>query len=186
MVFSANDIPASADSSRGWTRRFEIVHFPNTPAAPDRRLKSRLVQPEVLTGIAFKAIVALRGLMARGDFMHGEAREAANREFAERSNTALRWLYEVCDYPIAHAETWTRSALVWEAFEPWGWLEQSKLTKRGFYALLKQAPGVKFVKLDGVDGFRGFALRKPGAETPLSPPSGFPTDLQMPFDLGES
>jgi putative DNA primase/helicase len=188
MVFSANDIPASSDSSRGWTRRFEIVNFPNTPAAPDRGLKGRLTTPASLSGIAYKAILALRGLMERGDFAHGEARAAANREFAERSNAALRWLGETCEYPVPHADAWTRSSAVWDAFRPWAWLEGSKLHKRGFYALLKQAPGVKFVKRDGVDGFRGFRLRtdpaSPLPETHLEPVSGFPEDAQMGLDLG--
>lgn len=183
MVFSANDIPASADSSRGWTRRFEIVHFPNTPAAPDRGLKARLTHPDVLAGVAFKAVIALQGLMRRGDFTHGEARAAANREFAERSNTALRWLYEVCRYPIPPEETWTKSSDVWEAFKPWGWQEGSKLTKRGFYALLKQAPNVRFVKRDGIDGFRGFSLPGKPTEIHLEAPSGFPAADQMALDL---
>lgn len=159
MVFSANDIPASADSSRGWTRRFELVEFPNTPATPDRGLKDRLTTPTSLAGIAVKAVWALRGLMERGDFTHGAARGEANRLFAERSNAALRWLSDACDYPIAADAAWTPTVRVWEAAKPWLWAEQSRLSKRGFYALLKQAGGVKFVKLNGVDGFRGFAIR---------------------------
>lgn len=187
MVFSANDIPASSDSSRGWTRRFEIVHFPNTPAIPDRGLKERLTTSSSLAGIARKAILALRDLMARGDFADGEARSDAHREFAEKSNIALRWLNAGgCDYPIDPAGAWTKSSEVWDAFRPWMWLETSsgrQLTKRGFYALLKQAPGVHFKKRDGVDGFRGFALRRTGLDEPEKPTSGFPDDVQIALDL---
>jgi putative DNA primase/helicase len=166
MVFSANDIPGSADSSRGWTRRFEVVNFPNTPAVSDRTLKDRLTTPASLSGIALKAVMALRGLMERGDFTHGAARDEANRRFAERSNTALRWLGEVCHYPIAPGAGWTRSTAVWEAAKPWLWAEGSPLKKQGFYSLLKQVPGVSYVKRDGYDGFRGFAL--PGAPGPAA------------------
>lgn len=187
MVFSANDIPGSADSSRGWTRRFELVNFPNTPLREDRDLKRRLTSPLVLSGIALKAILALRALMERGEFTHGAARAEAAREFAERSNVALRWLYAECDYPVDGQE-WIKSSAVWEQAKPWLWGEGSKVTKRGFYALLKQAPGVRFVKSDGYDGFRGFALRRatyaPASDNPLKPTSGFSVPVQGALDLG--
>lgn len=184
MVFSANDIPGSADSSRGWTRRFEVVNFPNTPAVSDRSLKDRLTTALSLSGIAIKAIHALRGLMERGDFSHGAARDEANRRFAERSNTALRWLGETCRYPIDPAEGWTRSTSVWEAAKPWLWAEGSPLKKQGFYSLLKQVPGVVFVKLDGYDGFRGFALPDPAGKEAEKPTTGVQVENLQASDLG--
>jgi putative DNA primase/helicase len=171
MVFSANDIPGSADSSRGWTRRFEVVNFPNTPAVSDRTLKDRLTTPASLSGVALKAVHALRGLMERGDFTHGAARDEAQRRFAERSNTALRWLGEVCTYPVPPESSWTKSTAVWEAAKPWLWAEGSQLKKSSFYGLLKQVPGVTFVKLDGYDGFRGFTLP---TITPAAAPEATP------------
>lgn len=185
MVFSANDIPGSADSSRGWTRRFELVNFPNTPAREDRDLKARLTRSASLSGIASKAIWALRGLMERGDFSSGAARDEANRRFAERSNTALRWLGEVCQYPIDPASAWTRSTSVWEAAKPWLWTEGSQLKKQGFYSLLKQVPGVTFVKRDGYDGFRGFALPTQPSSAPQNLTSGFLSPEHMQLELGK-
>jgi putative DNA primase/helicase len=184
MVFSANDIPGSADSSRGWTRRFELVNFPNTPAHADRALKDRLTSPASLSGIALKALWALRGLMERGDFTHGAARDEANRRFAERSNTALRWLGEVCRYPVPHPADWTRSTAVWEAAKPWLWAEGSQLKKQGFYSLLKQVPGVAFVKRDGYDGFTGFSLPRVTPDTAPEVTSAPQVDLQERLDLG--
>lgn len=187
MVFSANDIPASADSSRGWTRRFEVVHFPNVPLVNDRGLKDRLTTPSSLAGIGLKAVRALRDLMARGDFADGAARTEAHREFAERSNIALRWLGSpLVDYPVDPAAAWTKSADVWEAFKPWMWGEVgsgSQLTKRGFYAKLKQAPGVLFKELNGHQGFRGFALRALDGSSSLKSSRGFPEPDQMALDL---
>lgn len=183
MVFSANDIPGSADSSRGWTRRFEVVNFPNTPPVSDRTLKDRLTTPASLSGVALKAVWALRGLMDRGEFSHGEAREEANRRFAERSNTALRWLGEACVYPLAPGASWTRSTAVWEAAKPWLWAEGSPLKKQGFYSLLKQVPGVTFVKSNGYDGFRGFALPNHGPSDPQNPTEGVQVEKQQAFDL---
>jgi putative DNA primase/helicase len=187
MVFSANDIPASADSSRGWTRRFEIVHFPNTPLVNDRGLKDRLTTSASLAGIARKAILALRELMARGDFADGAARGEAHREFAEKSNVVLRWLNSPgVVYPIDPAAAWTKSSDVWNAFKPWMWGEMSagrQLTKQGFYAKLKQANGVHFKKRDGVDGFRGFTLAPLGVDGPQKPTSGFSEAEQTALEL---
>lgn len=187
MILSANDIPASSDSSRGWTRRFEVVNFPNTPTVPDPGLKRRLTTQPSLSGIALKAVLALRGLMARGEFTNGAARDEANREFAERSNVALRWLYGECAFPVEESAAWTRAAAVWEAAKPWLWQEGSKLTKRGFYALLKQVPGVRYVKVDGYDGFRGFALRRIGqtdaGEKGEKATSGFSESIQGALEL---
>jgi putative DNA primase/helicase len=187
MVFSANDIPASADSSRGWTRRFEVVHFPNTPAVSDGQLKERLTTSASLSGIARKAILALRDLMARGDFAAGAARDDAHREFAEKSNVVLRWLNSgACVYPVDPAAAWTRSADIWEAFKPWMWVEMShgrQLTKSGFYAKLKQVPGVQFRKLNGIDGFRGLMVVPVGGLEALKPTSGFPEAVQQALDL---
>jgi putative DNA primase/helicase len=189
MVFSANDIPGSADSSGGWTRRFEVVHFPNIPAVKDRGLKDRLTTPASLAGIALKAVRALRDLMARGDFSDGDARTEAHREFAERSNIALRWLNSgLVEYPVPAAAAWTKSADVWESFKPWMWGEVgsgAQLTKRGFYAKLKQAPGVLFRELNGNQGFRGFALRALDGSSSVKSSRGFPVADQIALDLGK-
>lgn len=187
MVFSANDIPASADSSSGWTRRFEIVNFPNVPPIAKRDLKARLTTPASLSGIALKAVKALRELMERGDFPAGDARSEAHNEFAERSNIALRWLNSaLVDYPVPHAASWTKQADVWEAFKPWMWGEVgagAQINKRTFYARLKAVRGVLFRKHDGYDGYRGFALRALDGSPSSKSTSEFPATEQLGLDL---
>jgi hypothetical protein len=91
------------------------------------------------------------------------------------------------DYPVPSADAWTKSADVWEAFKPWMWGEVgagTQLTKRGFYAKLKQAPGVLYKKRDGIDGFRGFALRALDGSSSQKSTSGFSEADQMAIDLG--
>lgn len=185
LVFSANAIPGSADASVGFTRRFEVVEFPNTPAFPDRKLKDRLTTRASLEGIAQKAVDALRRLMAAGEFSDGEARQRANRELAEKSNTVLRWLYESCDYPLPADARWTPSTEVWRAFQPWSWAEGVEIKKAGFYARLRNAPGVKFVTLHGTQGFRGFAVRGAAGDAAPNPPGSKSTPVQMALDQRE-
>jgi hypothetical protein len=66
------------------------------------------------------------------------------------------------------------------------WVEMAsgrQLTKSGFYAKLKQAPGVLFRKHNGIDGFRGFTLVPVGGLEAPKPTSGFPVAEQQALDL---
>lgn len=160
MIFSANDIPASSDSSRGWTRRFEIINFPNAPAVPDPTLKARLTTMANLRGVAAAGIRALRELMARGEFTRGEAAAAAHQQFAERSNKVLAWLNsEACVYP--DSTRWYKAKDLYTAYRIWDRAEDPEakiLGKHGFLAKLRQAPGMREVKRDGYPGFTGVRL----------------------------
>lgn len=196
MIFSANEIPGSADSSTGWTRRFEIIEFPNKPAHPDRGLKSRLTAPASLRGIAVRAVDALRALMARGDFVRGDAGQQAHQRFAERSNKAYQWVSsEDCDYP--NPSRWYTAKELYQAYQRWQREEDPAgrmLGRTTFYAKLRQVPGMNGTKRDGYDGFTGLVLTRDIAygsvidgessmpETPLSELS---TLDQMALDLGK-
>lgn len=181
LVFSANAIPGSADASVGFTRRFEVVEFPNTPEFPDLKLKDKLTTRASLQGIAQKGVDALRRLMENRQFSDGDARRRANRELAERSNSVLRWLYDRCDYPIPHEVAFTPTSEAWRAFQPWSWSEGVEVKKQGFYQRLRNAPGVKFVTNKGTQGFRGFALK----DATQSPPESKSTPVQMALDQQE-
>lgn len=142
-LFSANAIPASADSSRGWTRRWELLRFPYEPSKPDRTLKSRLTTPESLQAIAVRAVLALAELMGRGEFLHGENAREAQREFAKRSNRVLAWVDEE-----AHADrtaVYERKVL-YTSYRSWEHSENPggrPLSANGFYERLAQVPGVR-------------------------------------------
>lgn len=161
MIFSANDIPASADSSRGWTRRFEVIDFPNSPAVPDPTLKARLTTQANLRGVAARAVDALRGLMLRREFVRGEAALSAHQRFAERSNKVLQWLHDIeaCVYPDPSA--WYKSKDLYMAFRAWDQREDPGsrgMGKHSFLAKLRQAPGMREVRSNGYPGFRGVRL----------------------------
>lgn len=155
-IFSANGIPGSADASVGWTRRWEVVLFPNAPAKPDRGLVRRLTQPESLEGIARRALQALRGLMARGDFAHGPAAAATHAEFAQRSNKVLLWLNEACWrdpsgwYDRRELLKWFR---MWDAFEN---PSARSMGSQTFYDRMRSVPWVAEKTRQGVRGFAGF------------------------------
>lgn len=156
MIFSANGIPGASDSSTGWTRRWEVVAFPNPPAHPDRRLRERLTRTASLEGIAVKAVMALRGLMHDGDFDHGESARSAHLRFAQKSNRVLMWMADAGHMDPA---MWYPKSDLWKAFHRWDLEEGSRtLGRNGFYERLAQVPGMVERRRTGRDGFLGFRL----------------------------
>jgi putative DNA primase/helicase len=153
-IFSANGIPASADPSFGWVRRWEVVDFPNAPRRPDRGLKRRLSTDDELEGIAARAVLALRDLMARGAFVHGAAATAVHDEFAQRSNKVLQWLTETTfEDPSSWYDrpTMVKRFRVWDAYNN---PSARVLGTQKFYEMVRGVLGHER-KRRGIYGFAG-------------------------------
>jgi len=159
MIFSANEIPAAADSSSGWTRRFEVVGFPNRPRYPDSTLKDRLTTTAELRGVAAHAVAALRVLMSRREFSHGAAAAAAHEQFRVINNKVLEWIAETCDYP--NPTKWYDRRDLYKAYKRWDaeYGGGRPLGSKRFYGLLRQVEGMRETRHDGQFGFRGLRLR---------------------------
>jgi P4 family phage/plasmid primase-like protien len=179
-IFSANGIPAAADSSHGWVRRWEVVGFPYEPAAPDRRLKARLTESESLQGIARKAVDALRVLMERGDFDRGQTARESHQEFAHKSNRILLWIHETM---ILDGVTWHNRVDLLQAFRRWDAVENPSsrtMAASLFYERLRQIKGLRPAKRRGVNGFVGLGYPADGftvdltGEAPSPPGGGIP------------
>jgi putative DNA primase/helicase len=195
MIFSANEIPSTADSSRGWWRRFEVINFPNQPARPDPSLKERLVRTDSLRGIAVHAVHALRALMARGEFSRGDAAIRAHLEFRMKNNKLLTWVND--DAELMPGRFYSRQELL-QAFRKWDMHNNPAARPMGsttFYERLRQLDGVREVKIKGVRGFYGVWLHRDmeyvdgtpddEEELPLTaPPAKVPPE-QIALDLGE-
>lgn len=159
MIFSANEIPAAADSSSGWTRRFEVINFPNRPLAPDPTLKDRLTSTQELRGVAAHGVAALRVLMGRRAFSHGAAALAAHEQFRVINNKVLEWIAETCDYP--NPSKWYDRRELYKAYKRWDadYGGGRPLGSKRFYALLRQVEGMREVLHDGWHGFYGVRLK---------------------------
>lgn len=158
MLFSANALPAAADGSAGWLRRWEVVDFPNAPARPDRGLAARLADPDELAGIAVRAVHALRGLMERGEFGRGLSADAVHRAFAQRNNKLLGWIEDLAYFDPSSwydRQHLLRSYRAWDAAEnPGG----RAIPAQAFYERLRQVKGMREAKIKGTRGFRGLRL----------------------------
>lgn len=180
-IFSANAVPGSADSSRGWTRRWEVIPFPYAPTKPDPTLSARIVAAE-LPGIAVRAVHALRQLMAAGEFSRGESAENAHAEFAEKANRVLRWIADPDSNVTAEADTWNKGTILLSAFRQWEAYDQGSghkdIGSQRFNELARQA-GLVPSKRRGQRGYYGLHV----ADSVLVRPADAPWRNQR---LGES
>lgn len=96
-VFSANEVPGSADTSMGYLRRWTVVSFGRTVTEAEKVDGLSDLLAEELPGIAAKAVPALRTLMARGHFdkSHGEVAQGAE-EFARKIDQVRQWIEQTC------------------------------------------------------------------------------------------
>ena len=159
-IFSANAVPGSSDSSRGWTRRWEVVPFPYAPTKPDPTLSARIVASE-LPGIAVKAVHALRALMEAGEFWRGETAETAHQEFAEKANRVLRWIADEDSNVKSDGECWNKATILLSAFRQWEAYDQGSGHKdigaQRFNELARQA-GLLPAKRRGQRGYYGLRV----------------------------
>lgn len=159
-IFSANAVPGSADSSKGWTRRWEVVPFPYAPTKPDPTLSQRIVATE-LPGIAYKAVYALRQLMEAGEFFRGESAENAHAEFAEKANRVLRWINDPDSNVTADETVWNKGTILLSAFRQWESYDQGSghkdIGSQRFNELARQA-GLLAAKRQGQRGYWGLRV----------------------------
>lgn len=159
-IFSANAVPGSSDSSRGWVRRWEIVPFPYAPTKPDPTLSDRIVASE-LPGIAVRAVYALRDLMAAGEFGRGESAVLAHSEFAEKANRVLRWIADPDSNVTPEPDTWNKGTVLLSAFRQWEAYDQGSghkdIGSQRFNELVRQA-GLTYAKRRGQRGYYGLEV----------------------------
>lgn len=187
-IFSANAVPGSSDSSKGWTRRWEVVSFPYAPTKPDPSLSARIVAKE-LPGIAVKAVFALRELMEAGEFSRGESADNAHAEFAEKANRVLRWINDPDSNVTASENVWNKGTILLSAFRQWEAYDQGNghkdIGSQRFNELARQA-GLVASKRRGQRGYYGLyvhdsVLVRP-ADVPCRNQGGVPIEgaPQMP------
>jgi P4 family phage/plasmid primase-like protien len=170
-VFSANEIPASSDTSYGWRERWEVFGFPNT-FSPDPAFEAALKQPGELEGIAAHGIRSLRELMSRRPlaFTRTEAGDAAKAAFAARQDPLWGWLSEEATEP--DAGSWTDQRDAYASYRAWAETSGSRypLGKLQFYDLMRER--YTQARRQGYPGFSGLLLKRGGVMFPSEIPGG--------------
>lgn len=149
-VFSANKIPASADTTAGYLRRWLIVPFPHSfVGREDRGLEGKLHAE--LPGIAAKAVRALPGLLARGEFPLPAIAADARRDFERQVDQVRMWMDECTQ---ADSTAWEDRRDLFGAYRLWAEQDGYRAVKASeFYTRLDTA-GVSRATRQGKRGFR--------------------------------
>lgn len=181
-LFSANKIPASADTTIGYLSRWLVVPFPHDfTGREDRWLADRLQRPEELRGIAARGISVLGRLLARGDFEVTASGQAAREEFIKRVDQVHTWLAECCS--IAPDHPFVPRTELYQAYKQWAFRDGHKPVRASeFYERLEQAGGEPVI----VMGTRGFKRIKVLDHGLMGPQPGGPWNPQGAEGAGKS
>ena len=99
MLFAANQLPRTADETRGFYSRWFLIVFNKTfeGAADDKDLKAKLTTQEELSGILNLAIAKLRELKAnKWTFAYNKTVEDVELMYQRLSNPVVAFLIDKC------------------------------------------------------------------------------------------
>jgi P4 family phage/plasmid primase-like protien len=157
-IFSANQIPGSADVSKGYLRRWLMIEFTHPPENPQDDFSDRLSLE--IPGIAMKAVKYLRTVMHHGFKQDGDIAQGLN-DFAKAVDQVRLWTEECCETPtlsvVGQPHRTPRSDL-YKSYRAWAQENNNGVLKaHEFYERLKTA-GYRETKISGVRYFEGIKV----------------------------
>jgi P4 family phage/plasmid primase-like protien len=178
-VFSANKVPASADTTVEYLSRWLVIPFPHSfEGREDRTLDATLRTTAELQGIATHALSVLPTLLARHNFTTPDSVREATTEFNSKVDHVRTWAADCCELSAKHEMFVLRSTL-YQAYTTWAAREGVRSVKASeFYDRLEALGAVPKIK-DGYRGFKGIqitdtsliAITGTGVVPPPSPPT---------------
>jgi len=143
FIFSLNRRPTIPDVGWALERRLIIVPFDQTfdESKKDVRLREKLTDPEVLTGVFMWNLTGLERLMKEEGFkLQGITKEATNG-FAKSLNPTMLFVDETLEKGPAYSAL---AEEVWQRYQTWCKASNHKaLSRNNFYEMLESLPGVK-------------------------------------------
>src|SRR6476646_1842948 len=118
LVFSANKIPDSDDTSHAYFKRWLILHFEKSFAEGDRDtgLIDKLTTDDELSGLLNLALVGLKQLEKDGGFRDIPV-EDVKRDYERKSNTVKAFLQDKCSIDLQAPDYITPSVKVYEEYQ---------------------------------------------------------------------
>jgi putative DNA primase/helicase len=136
LLFSANEIPQSADQTDAYLDRWLVNLFPNTFELNDSYLESMATHEEI-SGLFNSAMAAYNKVLKQGNFTLTEATQAGATLFKEAVVPVIAFLAECCD--TEHPNYNCDRTDLYHAF--CGWCSQTgrrRPSNRRFYEQLRQ------------------------------------------------
>ena len=117
LIFSANKIPDSDDSSHAYYKRWLILAFERsfTEGIKDTNLIHKLTTPEELSGLLNLALIGLRQLEKEGGFRDIPV-EKVKRDYERKSNTVKAFLADMCHVNLGAPEFLIRTVELYEEY----------------------------------------------------------------------
>ena len=157
FLFSANQIPGSADTTPGYLRRWVPIRFDGFDSAvtsPDLGLEPAMAAE--LPGVAAKALPALRRLMQRAEFDLSPTMQAEKDDFALKLDKVRQWIEAMCE---VDGRTWEPRDTLYASYRAWSSGESVQpLNKINFYERLGMIPGVSDTRRATGRGFTGLKV----------------------------
>lgn len=162
LVFSANDPPATRDSSTAFFDRWEIIPFQRrlrgtVEERDQEQLLREMTTPEELSGLLNRALDGLELLRSTGRFVSTAAVEGAAVEFRRTVDSVAAFLEEECTVAPGHRET---RAMIRRAYATWctdnG--RNAVATQRLYRRIREIHPEIEDVMVDGERFIAGLKL----------------------------
>jgi putative DNA primase/helicase len=158
-LFSANELPATADNTDGFFRRWIIIPFPNTfpPGKRDVRLLGKLTSPEELSGALNLALEGLRRLYKQGRFSVSETINDQLQDYRLRSDPVAAFVAECC---VLEKFAIISKAELYNAYRNWTYDTGSKaMSQKRFGPLIRNIEGVDETRDSGTRSWVGIGLK---------------------------
>jgi P4 family phage/plasmid primase-like protien len=156
-LFSANKVPGSADTSRGYLRRWVVLSFDRIIADREQIAGLSDILIEELPGIAVKAVAALHSVIDGAGFKDDGEVADGKAEFASAIDQVRQWYEECCIASPGHVENRTH---VYNSYKLWAQSNGNPaLRAQEFWTRMEQI-GYKWVKSGGNRIFRGFEVQE--------------------------
>ena len=98
LIYSANELPQTDDTSEAFWRRWIVIDFPNTfpddDPKTDPTILDKLITPEELSGFLNWALEGLRRLLSQNKFTTTKTREQVEREWIARTDSLRAFIAE--------------------------------------------------------------------------------------------
>jgi phage/plasmid-associated DNA primase len=109
LLYSANELPATNDTSEAFWRRWLLITFPNTfpdgDPKTDPNILSKLTTPEELSGMLNWALEGLRRLLKQGHFTYTKTQSEVEEEWVARTDSLRAFVKKYARKSTGHYVT---------------------------------------------------------------------------------
>lgn len=164
LLFSANELPATADNTDGFFRRWLIVPFPNSfpPGKRDVRLTEKLCTPSELSGALNLAIEGVQRLYRQGRFSASQTINSQLTDYRLRSDPVAAFVAECC---VIEEFALTSKGALYDAYKNWAYQTGSKvMSQKRFGPLIRNLEGIDETRDSGTRSWVGIGLKPSGPQ----------------------